>query len=271
MRNYILLAIALVAGMLAFFMAKMQIDTERQKLGLTAQKIKVLKPTRNLLKGDVLQENDIWWREIFASSASDDQVRYTRDNAELIIGQRLAVDKKPDSIFQWNDFQNLSIGTGGSPLARTIRKPERALSLSVDLPSSVSGMIRPNDHVDIIGTFRFPPDASGAALDTVTLTILQNVTVLAVGQQLGSAAAMAAGADRARTYSTITLAVIPKEAEMLVFAQQKGTITFTLRNPGDPYIEKSVQNVNFDYLKKNAGEYTKERESRLKLPAPPHP
>jgi len=270
MRNYILLAVALVAGMLAFFLTKMQIDAEKQKLGLVSQKIKVLIPRNNMLRGDVVQPSDLGLREIFASSASDDQVRFSKENIELVIGQRLAVDKKPDAIFQWQDFQDLSVGVTGSSLARTIQKMQRGLSLSVDLTSSVSGMIRPNDHVDIIGTFRFPADEKGAALDTVTLTILQNVTVLAVGQQMASVAATAAGGERSRSYSTVTLAVTPKEAEMLVFAQQKGSITFTLRNPGDPYIEKNVQNVNFNYLKTNAGEYTKDREARLKL-APVHP
>ena len=40
-----------------------------------------------------------------------------------------------------------------------------------------------NDNVDVLGTFRFPDLRGDNSLDTVTITILQNVKVLAVGNR----------------------------------------------------------------------------------------
>ncbi len=260
MRRYVLLAVALTAGILAFVITKIQIQKEYRRLNLLAKKVKVVVPKTNLVKGDVIQHSDLSIRAIFAASASGEEILLS--DVAQVIGQKLVVDKKRDTFFQWRDFEMPTVGFGGSVLAKTIQKRERALSLSVDAPSSVSSMIRPNDHVDIVGSFRFPAEQPGSALDTVALTILQNVTVLAVGQQLSSSLGGQEG-DRARSYSTLTLAVTPKEAEMLVFAQQKGTLTFTLRHPTDPYMESDIQNVDFNFLKKNSGLYTRERGRRL--------
>jgi pilus assembly protein CpaB len=266
MRNYVILAVALVAGMLAFFMYKVQIEREYRRLDLMGRKIKVLAARDNLVKGDTVREADLLPREIFANSATGEEVRL--EDVAQIYGQKLVANKAKGTTFIWRDFEMPTLGFAGGTLARTIRRKERALSIAVDTPSSVTGMIQPNDHVDVIGTFRFPGEQQGTTLDTVSLTILQNVTVLAVGQQLATSGASAAGA-RPRSYPTLTLAVTPKEAEMLVFAQQKGTLMFTLRNPTDPYIESDVQSVNFDYLRRNSGKYTDERAKRLEaLPAP---
>ena len=267
MRNYLLLAVALVAALLAFVITKVQIQKEYRRLNLLAKKIKVVVAKRDLLKGDVVEQDDLTLRAIFASSASGDEIELV--DVSQIYGQELLVDKEKDAHLRWTDFRLPTLGFAGSPLARTVKKGERALSLSVDSVSSVSGMVRPNDHVDIVGTFRFPGGEEAPAMDAVTLTILQNVTVLAVGQEVASSYGQQQGGGRSRSYATVTLAVTPKEAEMLVFAQSKGALTLTLRNPADPYIEQDIQDVNFDYLKTNSGKYTEDRRKRLELELAP--
>ena len=61
------------------------------------------------------------------------------------------------------------------------------------------------------------PTGSGSALsDTVTLTILQDVTILATGQIMSRRSSdMEGGADRfGSMYSSVTVAVTPREAEI---------------------------------------------------------
>ena len=264
MRNYILLAVAIIAGVLAFAITRMQLEREYAKLKLNAEKVQVIVAMHDLVAGDTIDAmkgKDLDLKTVFANSLSGEEIRL--EDVSRVHGQKLVASKKQGSYFQWRDFELPTLGFAGSPLARMVKKSERALSPSVDMTSSVSGMILPNDHVDIIGTFRFPGEEKTGGFDTVTLTILQNVTVLAVGQQVSSALPRSGPGERARAYATLTLALTPKETEMLVFAQNKGTLTFTLRNPTDPYVEKDVQNVNFLYLKANAGRYTEERRARL--------
>jgi pilus assembly protein CpaB len=61
----------------------------------------------------------------------------------------------------------------------------------------------------------------------------------------------------------VTFEVTPKEAEMLIFASQKGKLTLTLRNYEDSTIIKDMQSINFKYLEEHLPDYTREREELL--------
>ncbi len=286
MRNYILLGVSVVVGLLAFFISKAQIDQTLREKGLYARQVEVLTVTRDMAGGETINfmtdigakmipENNVDkeairvpTRQEYGGEGAVSRAELIQSVAERVQGQRLTARKSKGSFLLWSDLELAADPGRDRLLTQRINKGKyRALSLPVDVPGSVSNMIQPNDHVDILGTFRFPGAEKGAALDMVTRTILQNVTVLAVGQQLMPSTA--AGDGRRNSYTTLTLAVTPKEAEFLVFAYQKGTLTFTLRNPADPYVERDVQDVNFEYLRENIQKYIDERGKREALPVAP--
>ena len=70
-----------------------------------------------------------------------------------------------------------------------------------------------------------------------------------------------------RSYSTVTLELTPKEVEMIIFAQQKGTLTLSLRSYEDPNITTDVQSVDWAYLQQHIKEYNAEREQLLRKSA----
>ena len=80
-----------------------------------------------------------------------------------------------------------------------------------------------------------------------TVTLLQNVAVLAVGGKLGSG--RGAGDDSGRRgggrTSTVTVLVTPEEAELLVFAQDRGKLGLTMRNEEDVNTEMELDGKNF--------------------------
>ncbi len=123
-------------------------------------------------------------------------------------------------------------------VSQIVKKGYRALSIPVDKISSVSGFIRPNDHIDLIGTFRIEfPKVSGTdeppPAKYSTVTLLQNVIVMAVGnitEYTHSGKAMGSGME---TYSAITVELTEEEAQQIVFAQNKGKLTALLRNVED--------------------------------------
>ena len=65
---------------------------------------------------------------------------------------------------------------------RRCRRGSARSRVPVDLSGSLAGMLRPGDHVDILGTF-----ARGQGTDWATVTLLQNVLVLATGDLRGGA------------------------------------------------------------------------------------
>jgi pilus assembly protein CpaB len=134
-------------------------------------------------------------------------------------------------------------------LAPAIALGMRAVSMPVSADAAVAGLIQPGDRVDILGTFALPArNGVPGELENVTLTVLQDVSVLATGQQLAKAE-FGGRMGRTRSYSTVTFEVTPREAELLVFAQTvEGELTLTLRNPEDQSFEKEVPEINFEQL-----------------------
>ena len=123
--------------------------------------------------------------------------------------------------------------------------------------------LRPGDYVDLIGTFRFPDMRGDASLDMTTLTLLQNVKVLAIGPRWGRVVNMSSDPNMNASYSTVTVLLTPAEAEMIVFAQNKGTLTLSRRNFDDTFVTPDLPSVNFDYLQKNISNYNANRRSKV--------
>ena len=112
----------------------------------------------------------------------------------------------------------------------------------------VSGLVKPNDHVDILGTFTFPSRTNPSQMESVTLTLLQDVTVLATGTNLARQNTEGGGENQTG-YSMLTFEVSTHEAEILVFAQQtRGQLYLYLRNPNDVSTKSDFPSVNFEYL-----------------------
>lgn len=114
-------------------------------------------------------------------------------------------------------------------------------------------------HIFKIGTFRFPDLKGDQALDTITLTVLQNVVVLATGTDYGQSLNSVS-----RSYNSLTLQLTATEAELIIFASQKGRLTFTLRSPQDTKTNKDLNNINWDYLQKNIKDFAAKREAMTK-------
>ena len=65
-------------------------------------------------------------------------------------------------------------------------------------------------------------------------------------------------------YSTVTLEVSPREAEMLVFAEQmKGRLVLTLRSRTDVTYEKELPKVDLEMIKVEIESLNTERQRRL--------
>lgn len=100
----------------------------------------------------------------------------------------------------------------------------RALTLNVDEVSSINGLVRPGDKMDLIVTSR---DAGNAAVRP----LLYDVKVLATGQLTAASSSpdAPAAANMGLSYSTITLEVTPREAEEVILARETGQVTAMLR------------------------------------------
>ena len=92
----------------------------------------------------------------------------------------------------------------------------------------------------------------------VTRTLLQDVLVLATGQQ--TAQSLSEGGN----YSLVTLEVLPHEAEVLTFAEQmRGRLTLVLRNPNDQASVKELKDLDFSQIRADLEALNKRRQEKL--------
>lgn len=116
------------------------------------------------------------------------------------------------------------VSDGVNGFSDGIQAGRRALTLNVDEVSSINGLVRPGDRLDLVVTNR---DAG----QTIVRALLSGVKVLATGS-LTSADAPPDTRPSARlglSYSTITLEVTPAEAEQVILARDTGQVTAMLR------------------------------------------
>ncbi len=140
---------------------------------------------------------------------------------EVGLGREVIVPIKRGEPLHWYQLQGIR---SLERLSKAVRKRGRAISMDVNERSSVGLWVRPNDHVDVLGTFRDP-----SSNQMVAVTMLQNVIVLATGQL--TEASQSRRSDN--SYSTVTLLVLPEEAEIMVLAQEQGSLYLSLRNSED--------------------------------------
>ena len=266
MRQKLLMLAAVFFGVLAFIFTYQQIKQERNKIMNSAVRVRLIKMKTDMAEGDKIMESDIEMYEAmrFANAAAN-TLEIPWERRTDIIGSPLRSVVRRGDILTWRDFKQVFAKERTGLPAQT-RSGWRAISIRVSPETSVSSLIRPNNFVDVIGTFQFPDAQGDTSHDTVTMTILQRVKVLATGTDIGYAAQDGSPnvSPIGRSYSAVTLELTPKEVEMIIFAQRKGSLTLSLRSYDDPNITTEVQSVDWAYLQEHIKEYAAEREQLLR-------
>ena len=225
-KNWLLLTGAIVIGAIAFFLSYSAINTKIKQLDEDANKGKVMASvvvaSRNLQPGELINSSSVSLRKIpqeFINSSS-----ITGENFESVDGQGLLLAVKAGEPI----LTSYTVTRGGAYFSGTLKPGRRALTIEVDEISSISGMLRAGDKIDILVTAKQPKKIGvAAATDDMTFPLLSNLSVLATGQaQRGSGNATV-------TYTHITLDVTPDEANSIIAAKTGGKMTAVLRSPKD--------------------------------------
>lgn len=270
MKQKIVLIVSIAVGILAAVLTRTYLaskDAEMQKLKEEFMKrhktIDVLCFAREVSRDMKLAKSDLGVKTVPASGLRGQAL--TEENLMQVLDRKVLNSHKTGDILFWSDIEGGNPAAGG--LAADIRKKMRAVSINCTGAAAVSGMVKPNDRVDVIASFSFPKVAADGRTmiqELVTCTILQNVLVLATGKETAKSALARSDAFGAGTYSTVTLEVTPREAEMLVFAEQiKGRISLALRNKFDTYYENELPQVNFEKIRGEIEDLNKKRQSEV--------
>jgi pilus assembly protein CpaB len=233
----IVLLFSVLLAVLAVVLMQMYKSSLAKELGVSGKRVAILVASQGIPAFTEIEASQLQVREYPENFLPPGY--HVKGMMGDLVGQTTVFDIMPGSAILTKDMAHTQ---ASAQLSTKILKDMRALALPIDKVSSFGGLLRPSDHVDILGTFQKP--ASG---DVATVTLLQNVTVLAFGGQLGggssgSGSGRKGGRNRA---TTVTVAVTPEEAELLVFAQDRGTLGLTMRGKDDVNDEPSLTGKSF--------------------------
>ena len=122
-------------------------------------------------------------------------------------------------------------GANGGFMSAVLPTGMRALAINIvsSGAKTAGGFVLPNDRVDIIRTGRDEESTKQKQTDIfVSDTILQNIRVLAIGQNVQER-----NGEKVIVGETATLEVDPKQAELLTLAQRTGDLALILRSLAD--------------------------------------
>jgi pilus assembly protein CpaB len=196
--------------------------------------VEVLVVSAPIRAGEPLDEARLGTREVPSGWVDPRAIPAAR--LRDVLGLAVSVDLEPGTGLAWTDCAG-RLDPAAEDLARLVGPGERAMAIPVDGSLSLGGMLRPGHRVDILGTFQ-RGERRG---ERVTVTLLQNVTVLATGR-----AVRGAGAAEEARFRTVTLSVGMEESQLLAFATTQGSLSLVLRGQQDLEILRDVPEKGMD-------------------------
>lgn len=209
-----LLTISLLSGAIA--LVALRLHLERLEARATGGALtRVLMLTADLDAGTELTRDVVALRELPETFRESRHI--PASELEQVLGAQLAVSARANETLQWTDLT--SVRPKLRQLSSLIPLGMRAMTLAARA-GAFDALLTPGDRVDVL--------RSGAGRGEV---VLQDVLVLAVGDDLGGPTA-GAGKARVRTGSA-TVSVTLEQSRLLAQAEQLGALRFVVRNPDD--------------------------------------
>jgi pilus assembly protein CpaB len=216
--HHVALVLGLFAGIIAFSAIKKKEHDVKKGWNL----VTVVVASVDLSEGTTVTFDMIAQRAVPEQFITSSVVK--PDSASYIINQKVLVPVQAGDPLLWSQFETTK---SLERLSTKVQKKARAMTIEAGKATAVGGWVRPNDHVDIIGTFKDPQTN-----ESVAVTLMQNVIVLATGKITGTTNPNLIP-EAQREYSNVSLLVLPEEAEMLVLAGELGGLSMSLRNEDD--------------------------------------
>lgn len=279
-KNVAALIVAVVLALACAILLKFLIDKKISK-SLDTQKVSYVVANTDLQSGILVDPYDqkafAVRSDIPAQFAQSNAI--TPDQAESIKGSLLIANMKRGDILTWQMINT----DERSQLANKLLPGRRALTIPVDDQSSISSMLKPNDHIDLILSY----EKNGVI---VAAPLLQNVRVIATGNNVSTNSVKPESNDN--SYANITLDLDIEEVSKVTTALDLGKLSAVLRNPQDMSYttnvislqtlqkELSLRNIgtqlpeapriDYAYSKQlPAIEKAQEKQEKFDLPKPP--
>lgn len=237
MRSKLPLIVALVLGVISFAgIGKYMSDLVKKN---TIIYDTVLITTKKVAAGELLTPDKIGEKKLPKDVVQQMVGVYKPSEKSLIVGRKVSKDMNAEEPLYRVTLEATNLRAEGKRFVRLLQRGERAISLPLESAGSIGDFVEPGDRVDLLANMEVPktvvrtvsiPNQGIQEIPETTYTpstlfLLENVRVLAVGNAyidpdspigMSETVGLASG-------STITIAVTPREAQVLTFAMRNGS------------------------------------------------
>ncbi len=266
-RQRIILITGIILALLVVVLIKVYLDQQRQAVEADAARVAakarenqatVLVAKQDIPKGSAMSP-DLFEPKIVPKEYVAPQAVTSIDRISGMVAV-VPISKGEQIVLSKLTFPR-EVQTGGG-LADATPPGKRAITITVDNMTSVAGMVRPGNHVDILASIPVPGVGAGGkpSAQLATVPLLQNVLILAVGQQISTGIPQEQGsagryektaqpqpAQKIDLPSLITIALTPQEANLAAFVQEQGKMRLILRSPADSQTQ-AIQPITWEAL-----------------------
>lgn len=183
---------------------------------------KILVAARALTPGTSIKTDDLAWHDWPAAMLDPAYIRATARGTEKFTGHIVRTEIVAGEPIT---AERIVAPDSRSALAAMTNPGSRAVSISLNPTSGVSGLIMPGDRVDVVLTYILPRPAEGSGNGIerrAAETILGNLRVLAVDQRLSNAP------NDAKEIHNASLEVTPQQSQVLALAADLGKLSLSL-------------------------------------------
>src|SRR5271165_6776758 len=223
----LLLITALALGLIAYQVARPSSPTAGNIVAGPVPTVKYLVAAHPLPPGTLERDTDLVAKTVPRDQVPQGAVLDSTENRAQFTGALIQRYTDPGTPLRLEDV--LRPRDRGF-LAAVLTPGTRAVSIAVDPVSGVGGMIWPGDRVDVILTQELP-EAATSVKRVVSETVLTDVRIVAVDQNMTEGASPTAGVT-GRLASTVTVQVGETQAERLSVASRLGRLSLAIRAIG---------------------------------------
>lgn len=253
---------SLIFAGIAMMLVFLYVNDQQEKIEkVYGEKVTVLVTAKNIQEFQQFKPGDVTFKIVPKSFMQPGAITISKDDEENRVNKLREIQETVAAVpfkagEQITATKVLQKGTE-TGLAGQVAISHRALSIPAADLLSVGKLIKPGDRVDIITQVGYRGE-NGQEFEVKTL--LQNVNVLAVGEQIqnnipsflevdpltGNTSARNLRRDN-RSFTTVTVEVLPLEAQNLIYMIAQGSDLFlTLRNPVDRAVASALPTTTVD-------------------------
>jgi len=240
-QTLIALGVAIILGLVAVLLANTYLTGREKQIAASPEgMVRVAVAAMPLAYGADVTPDKVKFVQYPAASLPPGVYR---SMPELLPMGKRRVALRPIQVNQPLLAADLSGEGQSASIAALLPDGMRAATVRINDISGVAGFVKPNDTVDVLITRQAIGANAEERGEQVTDVLLQNIRVIAMGQD-------AVGADgKPSSTANATLELTPIDAQKVALGQQLGTLSFVLRKPGEDQNIAQVDTVSLDDLR----------------------